>query len=231
LIAPAGALLLLVAYRPRDVGRALVRLVLVLGLFVHIAAPGALGHLFSQLEPGKFGSALTTTDRTARYDAVRPDIVNHLLVGRGYQSYDPHKYRILDNEYLDLLITAGMLGLLAYLAIFGAAVSEARPTIRGPDPRRASVALAALASMGVIAIASILFDVLSFPHVPYLLFFIAGMIVVLRAPSPASALEPVGRPVVDPWPGGHMAWRAEPLPQPVELLSQTDSAHEPVLTA
>jgi hypothetical protein len=64
--------------------------------------------VISQLGPGHFNSVLTTTDRTARYDAVRPDVLNHLLLGRGYQRYDPHKYRILDNQYLDLLITVGL---------------------------------------------------------------------------------------------------------------------------
>ena len=65
-------------------------------------------------------------------------------------------------------------------------MSAAHRTIRGPDPRRASVALAAFAAVGVIALASGLFDVLSFPHVPYLLFFVGAMILVLRERSPIS---------------------------------------------
>ena len=75
---------------------------------------------------------------------------------------------------LGLLITTGLIGLLAYLGIFAAMMSAAHRTIRGPDPKRASLALAAFAAVGVIALASGLFDVLSFPHVPYLLFFVGG---------------------------------------------------------
>jgi polysaccharide biosynthesis protein PslJ len=216
LVAPVGAILLLIAYRPRTVVRSMLGLVLVLGVLVHLTSPGALGSVLTQLEPGHVNTVLTTTDRTARYDAVHPDVISHLLFGRGYESYDPHKYRILDNEYLGLLITTGLVGLLAYLGIFGAIMSAAHRTIRGPDPRRASLALAAFASVGVIALASALFDVLSFPHVPYLLFFIGAMIVALREPSPATQPArmtgarprplPLGRAGVSPDPFGPPAW-------------------------
>ncbi len=184
IVAPVGAILLLVAYRPRTVTRSLLGLALVLGMLVHVTSPGALGSVLTQLEPGHVNNVLSTTDRTARYDAVRPDVLSKLLLGRGYESYDPHKYRILDNEFLGLLITTGLIGLLAYLGIFATMMSAAHRVIRGPDPKRASVALAAFAAVGVIALASGLFDVLSFPHVPYLLFFVGAMIIVLRERSP-----------------------------------------------
>ena len=186
LVAPIGAVVLLMAYRPRTIARSMLGLALVLGIIVHITSPGALGSVVAQLEPGHFNKVLTTTDRTARYSAVQPDLLSHPLLGRGYESYDPHKYRILDNEFLGLLITTGLLGILAYLGIFASIMSSAHRTIRGPDTRRASLALGALASVGVIALASALFDVLSFPHVPYLLLFVAGMIVALREPTPAT---------------------------------------------
>jgi O-antigen ligase len=225
IVAPVGAILLLVAYRPRVVVRSLLGLALVLGVLVHITSPGALGSVLTQLEPGHVNNVLSTTDRTARYDAVRPDILTHPLFGRGYESYDPHKYRILDNEYLGLLITTGLVGALAYLAIFGAMMSAAHRTIRGPDPRRASIALAAFAAVGVIALASALFDVLSFPHVPYLLFFLGAMILALREHSPA--LEPVRRRAVRPrpLPLGHLAaplpLRPAPAQEPVRVLAIT----------
>lgn len=213
LVAPAAAILLLLAYRPRAVGRSLVTLALVLGVLVHFTSPGALGSVLSQLEPGHVGGVLTTTDRTARYDAVRPDVLRHPLLGRGFQSYDPHKYRILDNEYLGLLITVGLLGLGAYIALLATILGSAHGVLRThspPSPRRreavavwaagrgtasddferdsererASLALAALASVGVVALAGALFDVLSFPHVPYLLFFLAALVTTLREPAP-----------------------------------------------
>jgi hypothetical protein len=195
LVAPAAAILLLAVYRPRVVARSLLGLALVLVVLVHFTSPGALGSVASQLEPGNVGGVLTTTDRTARYDAVRPDVVRHLLLGRGFQSYDPHKYRILDNEYLGLAITVGLLGLAAYIAILATVMSSAHRVIRDPDRERSSLALAAFAAVGVVALSSALFDVLSFPHVPYLLFFIAAMITTLREPvRAAGARVPGGSP-------------------------------------
>lgn len=221
IVAPVGAILLLVAYRPRTIVRSLLGLALVLGVLVHFTSPGALGSVLTQLEPGHVNNVLSTTDRTARYDAVRPDILSHPLLGRGYESYDPHKYRILDNEYLGLLIATGLLGALAYFAILATMMSAAHRTIRGPDPRRASLALAAFAAVGVIALASGLFDVLSFPHVPYLLFFVGAMIVALREHSPA--LEPVRRRVSRPRPAplGDVAVPLPPLePAPAPELRE-----------
>ena len=229
LVAPAGAMLILALYRPRVVGRALLGFGLVLGVLVHFTSPGAIGKVLTQFEPSQLSGSLTTTERTARYDAVRPDIVSHVLIGRGYESYDPHKYRILDNEYLGVLIGVGAIGLLGYLAIFGAMMSAAQRTIRGPDPRRASPALAALASVGVIVIASALFDVLSFPHVPYLLFLVAAMIVALREPSPVPELA--RRTAPRPRPIYPLNADLEPLPPDPGPPPARGIAREPAFTA
>ena len=52
IVAPVGAIALLVIYRPRTVGRSLLGLALVLGVLVHFTSPGALGSVITQLEPG-----------------------------------------------------------------------------------------------------------------------------------------------------------------------------------
>jgi hypothetical protein len=192
-IAPTVGVLVLIAYRPRVVVRKLLPLALILGVVVHFSSPGAFGSVLSQLNPTAFNSVLTTKDRTSDYDAVRPDVMSHVLFGRGFQTYDGHKYRILDNEYLALVIGVGFIGLLTYLIIFGATLTAAHPTIRGPDPRRSSLALACAGAVAVMGVVTLLFDNLSFPHVPYLFFLIAAMIVVLRERSPVEAprTEPV----------------------------------------
>ncbi|HSD80911.1 MAG TPA: hypothetical protein VLB47_09625, partial [Solirubrobacteraceae bacterium] len=202
IVAPIAGIFVIVAYRPRVALRQLLPLGLALGVVVHFTSPGALGSLVDQLNPTKFNSVLSTRDRTSDYDAIRPDVMTHLVFGRGYQSYDPFKYRILDNEYLSLVIGVGLVGVVAYLAIFAAMMTAAHPTIRGPDPRRAALALACSAAVGVVAVASALFDVLSFPHVPYLLFFIAALILALRerSPAPAPAVARRPRPLAVPSP-------------------------------
>jgi hypothetical protein len=235
LVVPAAVILMLAVYRPRDVLRTVGRLCLVLIAIVHFTSPGALGSVIDQLEPGHVNSALTTTDRTARYDAVTPDLLRHPLLGRGYESYDPQKYRILDNQYLDLLITVGAIGTLLYLAIFAAMISAARPLIRDPgghDPRRASLALAAMVTIVAAAIGSALFDVLSFPHVPYILFFVAAMILALREASPAH--EParllVAPPTGNAGPRARIIDEFEPAPEGDTESSRQPTPREPVLT-
>ena len=194
-IAPTVGVLVLIAYRPRVVVRKLLPLALIIGVVVHFSSPGAFGSVLNQLNPTAFNSVLTTKDRTSDYDAVRPDVMSHVLFGRGYQTYDGHKYRILDNEYLALAIGVGFVGLATYLLIFAVALSAAHPTIRGPDPRRASLALACAGAVAVMAVVTLLFDNLSFPHVPYLFFFIAALVVVLRERSPAEGTAPATVPV------------------------------------
>jgi O-antigen ligase len=230
LVVPLAVAVVMIAYRPRAVGGLVVKLGVVLLILVHFAAPSALGSVISQLEPGHVNTALTTTDRTARYDAVTPDILRHPLIGRGYESYAPQKYRILDNEYLGLLITVGLLGALCYLGVFIAMLAAAHRTIRGPDPRRSALALAAFATVAAIMIASALFDVLSFPHVPYLLLFVAAMILALREPSPAT--EPARiltvRPRDSAGPGAGGGLDLDPFPLPP--LRVRPREREPVLT-
>jgi hypothetical protein len=194
-IAPVVGVSVLVAYRPRVVIRKLLPFALILGIMVHFTSPGAFGSVLAQLNPTAFNSVLTTKDRTSDYDAVRPDVMSHVVFGRGYQTYDGHKYRILDNEYLQLVIGVGFLGLFSYLLIFAVTLGAAHATIRGPDPRRASLALACAGAVAVMAVVTLLYDNLSFPHVPYLFFFIAAMVVVLREPSPEVATAPATVPV------------------------------------
>jgi O-antigen ligase len=182
-VAPAIALLVLTAYRPRQMLRALAVSIVPLFIAVHLISPGQIGSVVSELLPGHINTVSTTTVRTARYDAVRPDIMSHLWLGRGFQSYDPIKYRVLDNEYLGLLIGVGILGTLVYLAIFGSMLRVAHPMVRAPDPARARFALPAIAGIIVVLVSNALFDVLSFPHVSYLFFFLGAMLVAIRGRS------------------------------------------------
>jgi hypothetical protein len=79
-------------------------------------------------------------------------------------------------------------------------------------------------------IASSLFDVLSFPHVPYLLLFVGAMILALREPSPAT--EPARiltvrpRDSAGPAAGGGLDLDPFPLAPPRVRTSE----REPVLT-
>lgn len=181
-VCPAVGLIVLIAYRPKAMMRAILIAIVPLFIAIHLLAPGQIGTVFTQLLPSHATTVNTDKVRVQRYDAVRPDIMSHLVLGRGFQSYDPIKYRYLDNEYLGLLIGAGVLGTVIFLGIFFAVFSYTHPLIRGPDRERASIALALQSAMTMIMVACALFDLLSFEHVSYMLFFLSGLLIAMRKP-------------------------------------------------
>lgn len=184
IVGPLVCVLVLTAYKPRAMVR-LAPLALVLFVVVHLTAPGALGGVIDQFAPGSVNKVNTTQDRVSDYEAVVPDVVDHPLLGRGYGSYDQKKHRILDNLYLTLAIGVGLLGLLAYLAIYVASFRNANRVARSGDPDRAPPAMAAAAAIVVALISGALLDFLSFPQLPYLFCFIAAIAYVLANDRPS----------------------------------------------
>jgi uncharacterized membrane protein len=178
MVGPLICVLVLTAYKPRAMVR-LAPLAVVLFVVVHLTAPGALGGVIDQFAPGSVNKVNTTKDRVSDYEAVVPDVVDHPLLGRGYGSYDQKKHRILDNLYLTLAIGVGLLGLIAYLAIYFTSFRNAHRVARSGDPERAPPAMAAAAAIVVALISGALLDFLSFPQLPYLFCFIAAIAFVL----------------------------------------------------
>jgi len=176
LIAAGIGALAIVIMQPR-LFRQAVQTAIALMLLLHLLAPGAMGSLRQQLEPSRLTGTKSTSDRSEDYSAIKPDLARHPALGRGYGSYDPYKYRILDNQYLGLLVTVGLVGTAAYGLVLLTAMASAR---RRPDGVRASTrqAAAPIAAVAVFAVGGALFDVLSFPHVTYTFFFVLGLICV-----------------------------------------------------
>lgn len=176
LIAAGIGAIAIVIMQPR-LFRQAVQTGIALMLLLHLLAPGAMGSLRQQLEPSRLTGTKSTSDRSEDYSAIKPDLARHPALGRGYGSYDPYKYRILDNQYLGLLVTVGLVGTAAYGLVLLTAMASAR---RRPDGVRASTrqAAAPIASVAVFAVGGALFDVLSFPHVTYTFFFVLGLICV-----------------------------------------------------
>jgi O-Antigen ligase len=199
-VAPAFGLLVLFAYRPRAVVK-LIPVGLLLIVVVHAAAPGALGGVGDQLKPSNLFGVATTKDRQGDYTAITPDVLKHPFIGRGYESYDQKKYRILDNQYLSTVIGIGLLGVVTYLSVFGAMFLLAHRTARAGDPRRAPPAIAAGAAIVSLVVGSALLDYFALPQLAYLSSFIGGLVVVAAEPemakrrarpSRAAATQPFG---------------------------------------
>lgn len=197
-VAPAFGMILLLAYMPHAVKR-LLPIGIVLLVVVHVVAPGALGGVTEQLKPSNFFGVLSTKDRQSDYGAIKPDVIQHPLLGRGYESYDQKKYRILDNQYLTTIIGVGVLGVLSYLAIFLTILRLANRVARSDDPDLAPTAMAASAAIASLVIGSALLDVFALPQLPYMICFIGGLVVVsAQAHAPVRARARARAPEVAP---------------------------------
>ena len=175
IIAPIAAFVVLMAYNRQLLRLAPIALIALIPV-IHFAAPGTIGTLSGILGSAK--SSDSTAGRINDYSAVAPDILNNLVVGRGYGTLNPDNYRwyrILDNEYLDELFQVGFLGLLAYLAIVITALTTAHGVIRCGG-MRAPPTLAAAAGCAAYGVVSATFDATGFPQAPYAFLFAAGLI-------------------------------------------------------
>jgi hypothetical protein len=188
LIAPVSVCLTFAFFRRSELLK-LAPLGIVLVLLIQVLSPGALTGVTSQLDRSRLG-VTTVSDRTADYDAVRPDLWTHLAFGRGYGSYEHTSYRILDMELLRQIVEVGVLGLIVYVLLAVAVIAVALRPIRtrGQD---APVALAVAATAVCFLVVSTLFDVMSFPHVPYIFLFMAAMLAVITT---TPEREPSWRP-------------------------------------
>jgi hypothetical protein len=188
ILAPIAACLVLAYFRRRELLR-LAPLGLILLVAIPILSPNALGSVIEQLRPNKLGVS-TVSDRVSDYDAIRPDVLSNPAFGRGFGSYNHTSYRILDNELLTRLVESGIVGVLAFILIIVTIVGVAAPIIRSRNPSRAPPALAIAAAAVPFLVLSALFDEMSFPHAPYALLTLAGLLAVLASePSPAESLD------------------------------------------
>jgi O-antigen ligase len=178
LVAPAVAVLALICFRPRQIKR-LIPLFLVMIVAAHVLAPGAIGSVAQQFGSGRLTAVGTTQHRQDGYDAIRPLVWSHPALGMGYGSYNGVLNRILDNQMLDNLIETGILGALAYVMMPVVVIVTAVPLIRNRRRDGSRDALGASVAAIVFLTVSVLFDAMSFPHVPYIFLTSAGLIAVL----------------------------------------------------
>jgi O-antigen ligase/polysaccharide polymerase Wzy-like membrane protein len=201
ILAPISACLVLAYFRRRELLK-LAPFGLVLLIAIPVLSPNALGSVIDQLKPNRLGVS-TVSDRVSDYDAIRPDILSHPVFGRGYGSYDHNSYRILDNDMLTRLVESGIAGLIAFVLIVVTIIATAAPVIRSRDPARAPPALAIAAGAAPFLVLSALFDIMSFPHAPYVLLTLAGLLAVIvrserSQPAPARRVAtPAEEPIED----------------------------------
>lgn len=182
LVLPGAVVLTLAYYRRREL-ISLAPLGLIVVVMVAVLSPGVIHGVISQFTAPDSTHVATVSDRTADYDAVRPDVWAHILLGRGYGSYDPLTYRVLDSEILGPSVETGVLGLVAYLMIGFAVILAMRRMVSRRDPRYSPIALCGVTAGVTMLIASILYDFLGFPHGTSTFLYMAGLAVAVVRPG------------------------------------------------
>ena len=197
IFAPIAAFIVLAAYK-RQLLRGAPIAIIVLIPVIHFASPGALGGIRQIIPSGSNGDY--TDGRAGDYAAVAPDILNNVIIGRGYNTLDVtnwRTYRILDNQYLDTLFEVGVVGLAAYLAIVFTAIMTAHGVIKRGGVR-APPALAAAAGCAAFGVLSATYDAAGFPQAVYSFLFVAGLIAVAASKRSRIAADVPGRRSQDP---------------------------------
>ena len=140
---------------------------------VFVAVPGAVGTLRGLFQQAPNDPSIAS--RTNSYAVVLEFWQQHLWLGRGMGTFLP-KYWILDNQYLQVLMGAGLLGLLALLWLIGSAVwSVTRAARRAVSERDRELAVMVRASALAGAAALALFDMFSFAQAAGMFAIVLGL--------------------------------------------------------
>ncbi|WP_199442689.1 O-antigen ligase family protein [Umezawaea beigongshangensis] len=154
-----------------------------------LMVPGLLGTFYELF--ANFGEDPSITSRTKDYDQAWRQVALHPWFGRGFGTYLPGKYQLLDNQYLLTLIENGWVGVIAMIAVFLAAVwATVLVRVRAKDLQTRGLAAALMAGVVVGAFGAFTFDLLSFGVATGLVFVVVGACGALarhpRPPEPAT---------------------------------------------
>ena len=182
LIAP-GAVFLTLAYFRRKQLLSLAPLGLVIVIFLAATSPAAVRNIITQYTSADASHVATVSSRTANYDAIRPDLWSHLLLGRGQGTYAPPTDRIVDSEIILPLVETGVLGLVAILMIPMSAILLCRRMASRHESQWSGPAVTGVCAGVCFLSVAMLYSVMSLPHAPDVFFYMAGLAVVAVGPD------------------------------------------------
>lgn len=114
--------------------------------------------------------------RTGDYGVVLEVAAEHPWLGQGLFTFIPRYYRILDNQYLILLLELGLVGLLVGLILYATAFFAARHAFRHASAARdRNVGLTVSASLAGLSASLITFDAWSYAMTTGLTFLLIGV--------------------------------------------------------
>jgi O-antigen ligase len=128
-------------------------LIVAIGLFAAIGAtgPGLVRTLLRLFQNTSQNSSIQA--RTSRYPMVFRYVAEHPWLGRGTGTYVSPQYQVLDNQWLSTLISNGVIGVVAMLALSVTGIVLAVLALRRSSSREVRHLCAVLISTQLIAIA------------------------------------------------------------------------------
>lgn len=167
-----GIVILMIGWQPKrrlSFGAGMLGLAVVL----FAAVPRLFGTINSLFR--NVGNDPSISSRTGSYDLAFEFIAQAPLFGRGLGTFLP-KYRILDNQYLLLMVSIGIVGTVATILLFLVGMRSALVVARGDsDDRTRDLGLTIAASVAAGAISLVTFDAFAFPMTMGALFLILGL--------------------------------------------------------
>lgn len=168
-----AAILVLVSTWSWERRRTLLLLAPAFLVAMRAAAPGLLGSLFALFASVRQDNSIK--HRTNDYGLVGRFISEHPLFGRGFGTFLPKQYFLLDNQYLGTIIEMGFIGLTIVIALLVTGFFTARGARRmatNPAVRDFAQAFAASISVAIVSFAT--FDFLGFQMATGMLFLMLG---------------------------------------------------------
>jgi O-antigen ligase len=182
-------MLVFVFLRPRDARRAIPIAIPVL-VVIHLLTPGAIGGIKSafmpsggllaeqQAEAGRYGSG-RVADLTPAFDEAGESPI----LGQGYATRTVEEGRvaaILDDQWLGLLLETGIVGVFAWLAIFGVTIGRLWGGARGDPSDTGLLQTSLAASLMAFAFGLLTFDGFAFVQVTYVMFILIALSCVIH---------------------------------------------------
>jgi O-antigen ligase len=152
---------------------------------VYVMVPGLIGTI-TALFTGISGDS-STKSRTGSWSLAAEFISRTPFFGRGFLTFLP-AYRILDDQYVGILIELGFVGLIVFLGLLISGIADGlrlRRTGASYVDRSLGVALAGAVASALASFA--MFDAFSFPMAAGLIFVILGCVGALRRLATASS--------------------------------------------
>lgn len=168
----ALALVILPTWPKRDRRIAYLACLAAIGV-IYITAHGVIGTITS-LFSGIFGDS-STQSRSSAFSLAEPFITQHPWLGTGFNTFFPQTTFFTDDQYLNSLLSTGIIGLIALLTLFVTGWVTARSARRLiADQQGRDLAQSLAAAVAACAVSFVSLDSFSFAIISGVTFLVLG---------------------------------------------------------